>query len=112
MLETVDMWGQNWGELAWGSLSVAQVPVGPWALLVLGALLGASAIKAKDSRWARVVPLIVVVMVPFLANSAGNLVLFQNGTKADADEINQNFSTLDLNINTNARANERHRGLG
>ena len=95
------MWGQNWAELIWGTINAAQVPIGPWALLLLGFLLGIAALKAKESRVARIIPLAVVVLVPFMANSAGNLIVFQNGTKADAEEINQNFSTLSAGIDTN-----------
>lgn len=96
------MWGQNWGELTWGAMTAAQVPIGPWALLILGFILGISAIKARDSAVARVIPLGVIVLIPFMANSAGNLIVFQNGTKADAEEINQNFSSLATDIGLNS----------
>ena len=78
------MWGQNWFDLNWGAISAAQVPIGPWVLLALGFLLGISAIKAKDSRLARITPLGVILLVPFIANSAGELIVFSNGTRADA----------------------------
>ena len=88
------MWGENWGELIWGGALARQVPIGPWALLMLGALLGICAVKGKSHLAARIIPVVVIVMLPVIAMGTAPLITFVNGTIADAEEVNANFEAL------------------
>ena len=90
------MWGQNWNEILWTSIFSAEVPIAPWALLGLGALLGINAIRSKQSRRARAISILAIISLPIVANSAGTLpYVFENGSKADADQVNANFQALE-----------------
>ena len=98
------MWGENWGEMIWSGGSAVQVPVGPWALILLGFILGVCAVFANRSRAARVVPFLMVFLVPVASVIAINTPLplplpnsFSNGEIADANEVNANFTTLEDN---------------
>ena len=95
------MWGENWGTMMWGGAPAAieqvQVPIGPWALLLLGFLLGVSAVLSRRYCVVRMVPLLVVVLVPMMSVAA-NLITFANGTTADAGEVNANFAVLNDEI--------------
>ena len=90
------MWGNNWGEIIWGGGGVTvQVPFGPWALLLLGFILGICAVIANRYRGARLLPLMVLVFLPVVSVIAANVPhLFQNGTTADANQVNENFDAL------------------
>lgn len=90
------MWGQNWKEILWTSIFSAEVPLAPWALLGLGALLGINAIRSTQSRRARAISILAIISLPIVANSAGTLpYVFENGSKADADQVNANFQALE-----------------
>ena len=98
------MWGEKWGEMIWGIASAApvQIPFGPWALIALGFVLGVCAVYANRSRMARVVPFVMVLLVPMVSVIAVNLPhTFSNGTIADADQVNDNFSAIASSINQN-----------
>lgn len=92
------MWGENWGTMVWGG-AAAQVPIGPWTLLILGFLLGVCALKARESITARVFPVLVIIFVPLIVIVANAVTFtFENGTVADAVQVNQNFSELEAEI--------------
>ena len=95
------MWGQSWGQMIWGkgSLAAVQIPFGPWTLLCLGFVLGICAVYANRSRMARIVPFVMVLLVPVVSVIAVNIPnVFQNGTIADADQVNENFSVLNAEL--------------
>ena len=91
------MWGEAWGSMIWGGAAFAadaQVPIGPWALLILGFVLGISAVFARRHLVARVLPLAVIAVVPVLSIATVSLITFNNGEIADADAVNANFESL------------------
>ena len=95
------MSGEHWGTMVWGmpATAVEQVPIGPWALLILGFLLGVSAVFARSHRLARVFPLFVVFLIPVVSVVAFNVPhVFVNGTIADADQVNANFQAVESEI--------------
>lgn len=93
-------WGENWGEMMWGS--VAAVPTLGWlALVLLLALLVVTVFwKMKRVSLQAGVTLSVLLLVPFLMAphittwGGGAWYTFINGEAADADQVNQNFSAL------------------
>jgi hypothetical protein len=97
-------WGENWGVMIWGE-SLAVPMLGVPALLVLGALLGATAtwfLRKRRPGLASFVAL-VVLAVPLVV-MAGPVSIpygFVNGTVADADEVNANFAAAAAEINDN-----------
>ena len=88
------MWSEMWGTMVWGSVSVPLL--GPLGLLVLGALLGTTAtVLGRTRPWvARAAASLGIVVVPLVAIAASVPNTFVNGTVADADEVNANFSAL------------------
>ena len=91
------MWGENWGDMIWGGagVPVAMVPISAWALLILGFVLGITAVLARNSHLARMFPFTFFLLVPFVAVVAVNLPhTFSNGTVADANQVNENFSAV------------------
>lgn len=94
------MWGDLWGSMVWGGEAgpIQQVPIAPWALVFLGVLLGVSLVRAQSSRVARVLPLAVALLVPVMVVSTPSLIQFQNGTVADAEQVNANFASLRAQI--------------
>ena len=97
------MWGENWGEMIWGSAnsaSAVQVPLGPWALILLGFMLGLCAVYANRNRKTRLLPFAIVLAVPVVSAIAATLPhTFANGTTANADQVNANFDELLTNLN-------------
>lgn len=94
------MWGEDWGNLTWGSVISAQVPLGAWALLLLGFLVGVFAVRAKGHRANAMVIALAIFVVPAVALTATGALpfTFSNGTPADADEVNANFEALETQI--------------
>jgi len=97
------MWGDDWGAFFWGESVTATVPLAPWLLVSLGFLLGVLAVRAaKSSSARRGLPLVLVALVPLLtvvaADPPPDLVVFENGQRADADEVNANFEALRARI--------------
>jgi hypothetical protein len=90
------MWGQTWGQLVWGQ--TASVPsLGGWGTLVLGVLLGMTAVLALrrvGARAAGVLVLAVALIVPIAARALP--FTFANGTIADADQVNANFAAVNV----------------
>jgi hypothetical protein len=96
-------WGENWGEMTWGS-AITSVPVlNVWGVLLLVSVLAAAArvliAKRRGARASLVV--LALLVVPLVAVAASITVpnAFVNGTPADADDVNENFDTLVLESN-------------
>ena len=93
-------WGENWGEMTWGS--VAAVPTLGWlGLVLLLALLVVTVFwKMKRVSLQAGVTLSVLLLVPFLMAphittwEGLTWYTFINGEPANADQVNQNFSAL------------------
>ena len=93
-------WGENWGEMMWGS--VAAVPTLGWlGLVLLLALLVVTVFwKMKRVSLQAGVTLSVLLLVPFLMAphittwEGLTWYTFINGEPANADQVNQNFSAL------------------
>src|SRR5262245_43375966 len=92
------MWGQNWGQMIWGQ--AAGVPaLGLWAVLLLGAVLGAIGVRLLTGR-PRTLGAIVLAFAILIAISVGAVPFaFTNGTPADATKVNANFASLDAHFN-------------
>lgn len=90
------MWGANWGEMFWGNGSgFFQIPIGPWALLILGFLLGIFAVYVCRNKTPRSLALTLVLFLPTVAVIAASVPHeFKNNTLADANEVNMNFNEL------------------
>ena len=92
-------WGdENWGTLIWGKASA--VPTISW--LGLGVLaLGLAATAAWTLRKRRpglALPVLLVLLAVVAGTATGVPNTFENGTVADADEVNANFSSLEARI--------------
>ena len=93
-------WGENWGEMTWGS--VAAVPTLGWlGLVLLLALLVVTVFwKMKRVSLQAGVTLSVFLLVPFLMAphittwEGLTWYTFINGEPADANEVNGNFEAL------------------
>ena len=100
------MWGsENWGEMLWaGSPNVPLL--GPGGLMWLCAFMtvcGYLYLRAGRGRWHAALFMSALLLVP-LAAAAGSvtgLISFLNGTIANADEVNANFSNVAGEINDN-----------
>jgi hypothetical protein len=89
-------WGDAWGTLVWGQAAPA-VPV----LDGIGLVALALALLALGARWGRlragrIALFAAVVLAPLVAFGVPHV--FQNGTVADADEVNENFGALETDI--------------
>lgn len=90
------MWGQDWGAMIWGT-GVAVPVMGPLGWIILGALMGVTAVRVRSplSRTKLSVALIVGIVVPLAAIAQVTLPnAFSNGTVADADQVNANFEAI------------------
>lgn len=88
------MWGQNWGQMIWGTAAKAVPAIGPWGALLLGCILGIGAVLyLKSARKIGLMVSILVLLVPLTA-LAGVPFIFVNGTIADAAQINANFAAV------------------
>ncbi len=98
-------WGENWGEMVWGA---AAVPVlGPWSVAFLaGLVVGVAAVATRARRVKGALILSLLLALPLAALAVTLPFTFQNGTVADADEVNANFEALAY------RAIPRSTGLG
>ena len=100
------MWGTgDWSEMLWGGMSA--VPgMSPRGLLILAALLvglGVVMQRRHAPQWAMWTLGVAVVLIP-LAAYAGSISIpntFINGTVADADEVNANFSAVKTAVDDN-----------
>ncbi len=92
------MWGsENWGEMIWSGLRAVPL-MGPLGFLAMAAcfLVGGYIMQSRHrSRWLTHLAVTAMLVVPLAAVAAGMLPhTFINGTVADADEVNANFSAL------------------
>ena len=95
------MWGEQWGTMIWGGFTgvlTVSVPIGPAALIILGFLLGISALKWQSSRVSKLFIVSLAMGLPLLVVATTLPHQFVNGTVADADEVNANFSALEQQI--------------
>ena len=100
------MWGaENWGEMIWGG--VQGVPLmGPFGFLAMAIcfLVGGWIVQSKRRSHSLIyLAGSALLVVPLAAMAA--LILphtFTNGTVADADEVNQNFSAVESAVNVNS----------
>jgi hypothetical protein len=90
------MWGEDWGTMIWGSL-VAVPTMGPFAsTFLVGALAGAGVVLHRKplSKAQASIAILALAIVPLVAAATTVPHTFQNGTVADADEINENFEAI------------------
>ena len=92
-------WGENWGSMIWGS--AAAVPslegVGVWLLVI--SLFGAAAWRLRRRSIHASLTLVLLPLLPLLmARHYTNWHAFTNGSVADADDVNENFETLESEI--------------
>lgn len=90
------MWGANWGEMTWGGgvASATTVPISAWALVTLGVVIGVIGTLASRNRSMRVFSIMIVSLLPALAVALALPHTFTNGTIADANQVNANFSAI------------------
>ena len=103
------MWGADvWGGFFWGG-NTAVPSLSPLGLSVLAGCVLASALlmrRQRGRRWALPLLVAAALMAPLLADADMISVenVFNNGTLADADEVNENFESLvDESNNQDAR---------
>ncbi len=92
------MWGSGvWGIFFWGA-SAPSVPLLTQALMLVlaGGLLGVGFAMGRDPRARRWLFGVGLFLLPALAGAQiSQLIVFTNGTIADADDVNANFSFHD-----------------
>jgi len=91
------MWGSDhWGEMVWGG--AAAVPLlGPYGFVAMGIcfLVGAWIVHNRHrTHWLAMMTATVLAIGPLVALAVTLPHTFSNGTVADADEVNANFSAL------------------
>ena len=90
-------WGDNWGEMAWGAPTAANVPMmGGLGMALLALALVAMAVKGLRSH-STLGLLLLVGVVGAVNNVEAQVTIpntFTNGEVADAAEVNANFSAL------------------
>jgi hypothetical protein len=86
-------WGESWGSMAWGANAPAVPVLGAPGLLVLVFLFLAIGAVAQRRGVGKIALFALVVLAPAVALGVPHV--FQNGTVADADEVNENFSDLE-----------------
>jgi hypothetical protein len=94
------MWGQSWGQLIWGR--AAAVPgVSFWGAMLLGAgllLLGRRLLARGSGRAQTLMLAAHAFLLPLSSALAALPFSFTNGTVADANQVNSNFSALDTRV--------------
>ena len=96
-------WGENWGEMVWGSSAPpAAVPMTGWpglflllTVLLVTALWKMNRIPRQVGLTLSVFLLVPVLIAPHISTWTGtNWYTFINGEVADANEVNGNFEAL------------------
>jgi hypothetical protein len=94
------MWNQNWGSMLWGGapqpvplLGLLGLVLVAMLLMVLGGILLRSPAAGRRMGKATV---LLVLLVPLSAFAVP--FTFSNGTVADANQVNQNFASLEARI--------------
>lgn len=92
------MWSEQWGTMIWGTLAVPGL--GPMGLMFLvGAMLGAFGLRRRGlMNFSTALLVFGVVSVPIAVYAITLPHTFTNGTVADADEVNANFSALSSKV--------------
>ena len=95
-------WGDNWGEMAWGAPTAANVPMmGGLGMALLALALVAMAVKGLRSH-STLGLLLLVGVVGAVNNVEAQVTIpntFSDGTPALASEVNQNFQALASAVN-------------
>ncbi len=95
-------WGDNWGEMAWGAPTAANVPMmGGLGMALLALALVAMAVKGLRSH-ATLGLLLLVGVVGAVNNVEAQVTIpntFSDGTPALASEVNANFQALASAVN-------------
>jgi hypothetical protein len=91
-------WGENWGEMIWGLGGIPLPVLDGWGLLLLPTVLVSMALlliaKRRGPRMTLVMFVALAVPLTAYAATIGVPNVFSNGTVADADEVNTNFTVL------------------
>jgi hypothetical protein len=99
------MWGTaRWGEFVWGSFVPGVPSLTPLGIVALVALLGTLGWLARRRGalpLTTALALALVVVVPWVVHAAQIMIphVFQNGTIADAAQVNENFDSLVVESN-------------
>ena len=90
------MWGSaNWGEMIWGGAAVPTLPLGMLLLLMFCCFVAGGYLLRPERRNRRnAVAAALLVMLPFSVAAVTLPFTFQNGTIADANQVNANFAAL------------------
>ena len=95
-------WGDNWGEMAWGAPTAANVPMmGGLGMALLALALVAMAVKGLRSH-STLGLLLLVGVVGAVNNVEAQVTIpntFSDGTPALASEVNANFQALASAVN-------------
>ncbi len=96
-------WGDDWGTMVWETAPVGVPTFGLFGLGLLSLALVAGAVFTLRKRaWTASVLLLVLAIPPAaVASSITNLNIFSNGTAADANEVNSNFTKVKTAVNDN-----------
>jgi hypothetical protein len=98
------MWGQKWGSMVWGgvhtvpALSTGMLIALAVLLLVIGYRMGR---QRRAPRWLALVVGVGAALLPVAVVQATTFTVpftFTNGSIADANQVNQNFSTVATEI--------------
>jgi hypothetical protein len=102
------MWGENWGEMIWGLAdgmaaagAAMAVPVNGWALVVLGIVVGVIGARVARRPNSKVLSVMLLMLVPVAAVALTLPHRFQNGQRADANQVNANFDAVTAAIDAN-----------
>ncbi len=93
-------WGDNWGQMVWGIDAFLVPLLSPWVWVALAAglaLIGVLALRTLGRpSWPATLGVALLAILPLIAVAQSVNVphTFQNGTTADAIEVNENFETL------------------
>jgi len=91
-------WGENWGDMIWGTSSIPVPGLDGWGLLLLTVALFSVALpliaKRRGARTALVIFVALAIPLTAYASTIAIPNFFVNATVADADEVNANFDIL------------------
>lgn len=90
------MWGsEHWGAMVWGGVEVPTLPFGMLLLLMVCCFLAGGYFLRPGRRGRRnYLAAALVVALPLSVAAVTLPYTFQNGTLADANEVNANFAAL------------------
>ena len=92
------VWGQDWGSMEWGAAAPSVPTLPTWGLALLTILLLGVAMRfLRRGRLMNRAASIVALLVLFTLTAMAAFTVtytFSNGTTADADEVNANFTDI------------------